>query len=244
MLLSGHARDWSKGFDVARSSMLYHGVTEIADLLKATHFSTCTTAAPDVPATQLCNLKFSVASPLPLLPKTFNAIADPVAGATFGYIDEAPLAMLFAGAIVKADSAAQKSVRLVLDYGAVGVALTTITPVIGAFLDGTFASSLTYKVVADGVDAVANTTVTPSGQTLTITLNKTVKVLEIILTVTNGGLLLSKWLPNTSTLQTGNPVAPYKGLLLDPWGGNVLKIPALNIVYGNIVGSMTVEPVF
>lgn len=243
MLLSGHARDWSKGFDVARSAMLYHGVTEIADLLKATHYSNVTTAAPDVPATQLCNLKFTPAAPLPVMPKTFNAMPDAVAGSTFGYIDDSPIAMLFAGAVIKADATAQKSVKLVLDYGATGVALTTITPVIGAFLDGSYATALSYRVLADSVEVIPTTSVTPSGQTLTITLNKTVKVLEIILNVTSGGLLLSKWLPN-APLQSGNPVSPYKGLILDPWGGNILKIPSLVVVYGNVVGSMTVEPVF
>ncbi len=47
MILSGHARDWSKGFDVARTATLYIGVTEIADLLKATHSSVATTAPSD-----------------------------------------------------------------------------------------------------------------------------------------------------------------------------------------------------
>ncbi len=66
-------------------------------------------------------------------------------------------------------------------YGAAGVALTTIAPTLGAFLDGTFASSVSYRVVADGVDAIAQTSVVPSGQTLSLAINKTVKILEIII---------------------------------------------------------------
>ena len=244
MILSGHARDWSKGFDVARTATLYIGVTEIADLLKATHSSVATTSAPRDPSTQLCNLTFTDAAPLPLMPSSLVTEYGPVVDATFGYVDDYPIGMLFAGGVLKADSGKSMSVKLTLDYGAAGVALTTIAPTLGAFLDGTFASTVSYRVVADGVDAIAQTSVVPSGQTLSLAINKTVKILEIIITVTNGGVVFSNLLPNTSTKQAGDPVAPFKGLLLDAWGGNVIKFPSLAIVYGTIVGGVAVEPVF
>lgn len=244
MILSGNARDWSKGFDVARTSILYHGATEIADLLKATHFSTATTRAPSDPSKQLCDLLFTDAAPLPLMPTSLVTEHDPIAEASSGYVDDYPIGMLFSGGVIKSNAGQSKSVKLVLDYGAVGVALTTINPTLAAFLDGVFAASFSYSVIADGVTVVATTSVTPSGQTLALAVNKTVKVLEIVMSVTNGGIMISNLLPNTGTKQAGDPVAPYKGILLDAWGGNVIKFPSLVVVYGTIVGGVTVEPVF
>lgn len=245
-ILSGHARDWSKGFDVERPAILYEGAADISQIFRATHWAQATTKAADDPTIQLCRLKFGALRPLPLMPTMLDVFENEEPDAVYGFVDELPVMLLLAGAMLVAQAGKTKSVRLRLNYGMNGRTLTTIAPKYAPLPDASFASSATYKVIADGVTVVDTTNITPTaaGGTLSITVNKLVKVLDIVLTVTGGGLVWSDWLAQTNPMNAAKPVQPFSGILFDSWGGNIIKFPSLAVVYDTLVGAVTVEPRF
>ena len=245
-ILSGHARDWSKGFDVERPAILYEGAEDISHIFRATHWAQVTTKAADDPTIQLCRLKFGALRPLPLMPTMLDVFENEEPDAVYGFVDELPVMMLLAGALLVAQAGKKKSVRLRLNYGMNGQQLTTIAPKFSALPDATYATSATYKVIADGVTVVNTTTVTPTaaGGSVSVAINKLVKVLDIVLTVTDGGLVWSDWLANTNPMNAAKPVPPFSGIVFDAWGGNIIKFPSLAVVYDTLVGAVTVEPRF
>lgn len=245
-ILSGHARDWSKGFDVERPAILYEGAADISQIFRATHWAQVTTKAADDPTIQLCRLKFGALRPLPLMPTMLDVFENEEPDAVYGFVDELPVLMLLAGAILVAQSGKKKSVRLRLNYGMNGQQLTTIAPKFAPLPDATYATSATYKVIADGVTVVDTTAITPTaaGGSVSVTVNKLVKVLDIVLTVTGGGLVWSDWLANTNPMNAPKPVQPFSGIVFDAWGGNIIKFPSLAVVYDTLVGAVTVEPRF
>lgn len=245
-ILSGHARDWSKGFDVERSSILYEGASDITQLFRATHWADATTKAADDPTIQLCRLKFSALRPLPLMPTMLDVFPNEEPDSAYGTVDEYPITMFFAGGLLTAQEGKKKSVRLRLNYGMNGRALTTIAPKYAAIPDILLATGATYKVVADGVTVVDTTSLTPAaaGATLSVAVNRTVKILDIILTVTNGGIMWANWLPSTNPMNAPIPIQPFSGIVLDPWGGNIIKFLSLAVVYDTLIGAVTIEPKF
>lgn len=245
-ILSGHARDWSKGFDVERPAILYEGAADLSQIFRATHWAQVTTKAADDPTIQLCRLKFGALRPLPLMPTMLDVFENEEPDSAYGFVDEIPVLMLLAGAMLVAQAGKKKSVRLRLNYGMNGQQLTTIAPKFAPLPDATYAASATYKVIADGVTVVDTTAITPTsaGGAVSVTVNKLVKVLDIVLTVTGGGLVWSDWLANTNPMNAVKPVQPFSGIVFDAWGGNIIKFPSLAVVYDTLVGAVTVEPRF
>lgn len=238
-ILSGNPVSWSKAFDVERSVDLFLGCasTSVAEMLKASHKCVGTTKAPEDAATQLCSIKFSTIKALPKLPTGFSATQNTVSGYNNGVIDSMPVAMLFSGGLMRG----HKSMTLNLTYTS-GLALTTLTPNLMPDPEtGAYPSGATYKVVADGA-TVAEASFTPSATPLNIAVNKTVTNLAITIRIEDGGCLMCNWLPNSSVMQSA--AVPTFGVLLDPWGGNSIVLPALGIAYGVTVTTLLVTPNF
>lgn len=236
--LSGNPKDWSKGFDVPRTSELLIGPTTIGTLLYATHKCVATTKAPEDPTKQLCGVSFSPLVPLPVPPTGFSNSPNTIPSYNEGTLDSYPLAYLFSGGIIRG----RKSITLNLTYAA--KLITTLTP---SFLPdpetGTYPTGAGYRVVADGV-TIVDTTVVPSAAALSIPVNKTVNSLSITFKQDDGAAIWRGWIPNTNPMQSAVLSVSPRGLILDPWGGNILPVPLLECKDSLYLTSIMIEPQF
>lgn len=155
----------------------------------------------------LCRLKFGALRPLPLMPTMLDVFENEEPDAVYGFVDELPVMIKHCGRTTGGADGKNQPVRLRLNYGMNGQTMTTIAPKFSALPDATYATSATYKVIADGVTVVNTTTITPTaaGGSVSVAINKLVKVLDIVLTVTGGGLVWSDWLANTNPMNAAKP---------------------------------------
>jgi hypothetical protein len=243
MILSGHLKDWSIGYNTSVvTATLYLGATSIKDLYKASHKATAY-IGPPVSSSNLYGISFDEIKALPVPPLSFTVVSQTTGSGQYYDSDLQPI--LFSGAILGATAAASPAVLtldLVYDQA---YTFYLMSPYIASNCSYMYSQQVDFKVLDASNNTLADIynsrlySATPS--TIWSTgwnagLSQAGTKARVTVTATyntaynNTKTTMAGCLPIHTTLSSLNSIPTY-GVILDPITGSCLFLSNLSIDY-------------